>query len=371
MKGEKLHFVDSIRGIAVLLVILVHASQYVTGLPPIANKLLAQGSRGVLLFYIASAFTLFLSLNNRKEENYLSYFIRRFFRIAPLYFLAILVYLVANGLGPRYWLGDQIEVTVANIISHFFFLNGVNPYWINSIIGVEWSVAVEMMFYLFVPLLFSKIKSLQQAMVFLGVAVGFSFGMNLVFSNAELITDERLWADYLTIWFPHQLPIFALGITFFFLWKEGSIKNSILQLFSNKKIMKVCLLMLCFSMVLIEKNITFIFGVIFLFYSYYLFTKQPKVFVNNILGYVGKISYSVYLTHFLILKLTNSLFAGSLDGWPILKLIMIVSTSLLLTVCISAITYRCIELPGMGLGRAVIKRIQMTKNKKSDNTITT
>ena len=55
----------------------------------LANK----GKYGVQLFFIASAFTLFLSRHRRSEVGNKNFFIRRFFRIAPMYYLGIILYL--------------------------------------------------------------------------------------------------------------------------------------------------------------------------------------------------------------------------------------------------------------------------------------
>jgi peptidoglycan/LPS O-acetylase OafA/YrhL len=102
---------------------------------------------------------------NRRNENEkhpkFNFFIRRFFRIAPLYYIGILYYLWQDGFGSRYWLSDQELVTTANILSNIFFVHGFNPYWMNSVVPGGWSIAVEMLFYCIAPLLFVKIKNVS------------------------------------------------------------------------------------------------------------------------------------------------------------------------------------------------------------------
>ena len=88
-------FVDSLRGIAVLGVLLVHTGQRVAGLPALVDAATNFGAYGVHLFFVASAFTLFTSLNQRSRSERrptLNYFLRRLFRIAPLFWLAVLFY---------------------------------------------------------------------------------------------------------------------------------------------------------------------------------------------------------------------------------------------------------------------------------------
>ena len=157
---KKLEYITILRGLAILAVLMVHVEQQSSGvayLHPYIISIIENGSRGVQLFYILSAFTLFRSFKLRsttESSPIKNYFIRRFFRIAPLYYLAIIYYLWQDGTGPRYWLGNAPKITNSNIISNVFFLHGLNPYWITSLVPGGWSVTVEVMFYLCVPILF-------------------------------------------------------------------------------------------------------------------------------------------------------------------------------------------------------------------------
>ena len=93
---KKYDYIDSIRGFAIFGVVLVHSSQWVAPTSSILSSIAAQGARGVQLFFIASALTLFLSMASRKQQQeemlILSFFNRRFFRIAPAFYLAIIAY---------------------------------------------------------------------------------------------------------------------------------------------------------------------------------------------------------------------------------------------------------------------------------------
>lgn len=82
MEDDKLQFVDTLRALAIIGVLLVHVSQHVDGLNGWLQKGLSIGAKGVALFYMASAFTLFLSLSRRsgnKSERISAYLMRRFF----------------------------------------------------------------------------------------------------------------------------------------------------------------------------------------------------------------------------------------------------------------------------------------------------
>jgi hypothetical protein len=60
-------------------------------LPTAMGQVALTGQRGVALFFIVSAFTLFLNYDNRKEERHptRNFFIQRFFRLAPMFHIAL------------------------------------------------------------------------------------------------------------------------------------------------------------------------------------------------------------------------------------------------------------------------------------------
>ncbi|WGK69409.1 acyltransferase [Candidatus Haliotispira prima] len=173
---DKKNYVYALRGFAIFGVIAIHTGQIAAPVmadlakaAPIIRDFVNQGAMGVQLFYVLSAFTLFLSYHNRKDREInpdRNFLLRRFFRIAPLYYLGLVFYLFQRGLGPRYALGDAESITMANIIANVFFVHGVNPYWINSVVPGGWSITVEMTFYLMIPLLVRKIRCTSHAVSF-------------------------------------------------------------------------------------------------------------------------------------------------------------------------------------------------------------
>src|SRR4051812_43931332 len=91
--NKRLDYLDALRGFAVLLVLMVHASELTAGaaLTPVLSNFIESGRYGVQLFFLISAFTIFYTLHNgdKSPRNFL---IRRFFRIAPLYYIAVCYY---------------------------------------------------------------------------------------------------------------------------------------------------------------------------------------------------------------------------------------------------------------------------------------
>jgi peptidoglycan/LPS O-acetylase OafA/YrhL len=86
--GERLAYLDALRGYAILMVIAVHATQYAQSLPQPVLAVTAQGARGVQLFFVISALALMISWHKR-NDGAVPFYLRRFFRIAPMFWLGI------------------------------------------------------------------------------------------------------------------------------------------------------------------------------------------------------------------------------------------------------------------------------------------
>jgi len=168
---KKYAFIDALRGWAILAVVFFHTAVVVAPGSNLLTMVKEQGARGVQLFYIASALTIFLSMRGRAGEDDATrkFFIRRFFRIAPLFYLAMIAYLIGYGFGPR--AGAPYGLNGWHILWTATFLNGWHPEMINSVVPVGWSIAVEMTFYLFAPLLFARIKNIRHALLLVLVAL--------------------------------------------------------------------------------------------------------------------------------------------------------------------------------------------------------
>jgi peptidoglycan/LPS O-acetylase OafA/YrhL len=209
---KKFRYIDSLRGFAILGVLFIHAGFSSAAYPKSWYNLINSGQYGVQLFFVTSAFTLFLSLHQR-EKDYLSsreFFIRRFFRIAPMYYVGILYYTFERFIGFSYLLTGtpRYPIPVDALISNIFFVHGVHPLWLNGYVPGGWSITVEMTFYLFVPLLFKKIRNIDQAVLLFAGSLLASVIIH------ELLVDNP-WFNrefFLYCFFPNQLRYLLWGL---------------------------------------------------------------------------------------------------------------------------------------------------------------
>lgn len=146
---NKIRYLDGLRGVAILLVFMIHAGGWgLRSLGGIGNSIADHGKYGVTIFFVASAYVICLSASKAfggEDYNWKAFYVRRFFRIAPMYFLTLVVSILMRQ--PDAW------PPATSIISHFTFLNVLYPRYANDILSVEWSIAVEVGFYVIFPLI--------------------------------------------------------------------------------------------------------------------------------------------------------------------------------------------------------------------------
>jgi peptidoglycan/LPS O-acetylase OafA/YrhL len=126
----------------------VHASQAAPEWTGVGRTLVDQGARGVQLFFVASALTLKLSWDSRNDGLF-RFYARRVFRIGPMFWLGIVFFVWLDGYGPRYFAPNGINEN--HVILTSLLLHGWHPEYITSVVHGEWSIAVEMAFYLVFP----------------------------------------------------------------------------------------------------------------------------------------------------------------------------------------------------------------------------
>ncbi|MEI7489338.1 MAG: acyltransferase [Chryseobacterium sp.] len=362
------NFLDALRGIAILGVILVH-SGLSCGLTGISLSLCFAGQRGVQLFYVVSAFALLYSFDVRsKNEKYpiKNYFIRRYFRIAPLFYIAVIGNLLIHGFSS--WHDAPNGLNWLKIMAGLLFLNGWHPDTINAIAMGGWSIADEFSFYLILPVILSWIKTARTALIFLI----FSAVLAIIFSAscASLLNHVEYFSF---LWFPIQFPVFCMGILAYYIVKESKdcfLKSKHIKIYS-------LLLAVCSAIIFLTsfptRNDT-------LYWSSFAFVPliiglsihEWKFFVNRVSIFLGKISFSIYLVHFFfLLGISRSaegylMFFGEGGGLMIkpgtfYALTVTYICVFLPTVIVSIFTHKFIETKGINLGRNLIERWEKTK----------
>lgn len=141
-----------IRGFAVLLVLLSHATYCGLNLHP-SIRFLGGGRYGVFLFFVLSSFLLtrqFIEADFKKKDKIKFikyYFIRRILRIYPLYIISMIIYYIIYKSGYRI-----ITINFVIFIKSILLLDAE---------GIYWTIPVEFQYYLILPFiafLFLKLR---------------------------------------------------------------------------------------------------------------------------------------------------------------------------------------------------------------------
>lgn len=337
IKIEKLHFIDALRGFAILGVVAVHISQTENlNLSQNLVNFLSQGFRGVQLFFLVSAFTLFTSFDNRikfEKGVYINFYIRRFFRIAPMYYLAILFYSLYNN-------SSNVEI---GVLLNLLLVHGLSIEWINNIVPGGWSVGIEFLFYAIMPILYLIIKTSKAALNFYLFSLLVK-GISMVLVTNIIIGFPKESIDnYIYFSLPNQLSVFSLGIILFFIIKND---NWSLKQFNNISLLLLFgILMYSFlkmNNIFFEKNdlYNFLFFIFFLGMS----RTKSKILINKFICYIGRISFSLYLVHFGVIYMASKLFYIFNSGIGILDYAFRYFLVCIISIIISSITYFSIEV---------------------------
>lgn len=352
----RLACIDALRGLAALSVVLFHlASMTQLALPPWLGPVRSHGWLGVNLFFVLSAFTLFHSGYLRRGEQYagLRFFVRRFFRIAPLFYLMLAVHLAIK----RWHYGLVPEA--GEVLVNVGFLFNFSSQRFLSLVWAGWSIGTEMAFYALLPLLLAVVDSLRRALVLVGLAL-LTFGSYVALVNTDRLADLSLYTSIVT-----QAPVFAIGIVAFFLYRRfvagrqarpGLLAASLLVVFA----------MLTWLLLRQEVNLRrpasllqlYLWAGNFALLLLGLALHSPSLLVNGCTRFLGRISYSLYLVHPVVIFSLRSVFAhlAGLDLPNGLAFALGVAVTLLVLVPLAAVSYHLIEEPGMRLGRRLIGR---------------
>jgi peptidoglycan/LPS O-acetylase OafA/YrhL len=359
---------DGIRGGLALWVFWGHLANAVGFSPP----LLRAPSLAVDLFMLLSGFLMSwhweLDVSRQSalsgRRRLFRFWLRRFFRIAPLYYFLLLVALTVNPafVAARETLRSAFDadplanaalasthgatslVSFSNISAHFSFIYGIFPSLAANDALPDWSLSLEAQFYLLFPVLMAFCRP-SRVVVFSACAVVTSLIAGQLFGVGETGTGILLMYPQPSI-LPLKIHIFAAGMALGWLaandrrslWRSHFWIAFLIPLILLPKPVSLAALVIC---ALVLSKLRFI------------------RFLSKILGSTpfrvsGNLSYGVYLVHYLpsCLMLAFAYRHGLLSSQSSLGRFVFAAAVLTVPVYFVAyVLYRLIEKPCIGLGR--------------------
>lgn len=343
--------IDALRGIAALCVVWHHSAELFIKVPSLASKgtymsdLFAQldlGRMGIICFFLISGFVIPNSLKKHHQQPIRTFVRRRFYRLFPVYWLS-LVTMVAF----IYWTKGGFDVSsfFANLTMIQGFLG--QPH----IIGLYWTLQVELVFYLLCVLLFYINKLDDMKFIFVLISTFFLLFVILQVMYRICGFDAEFNKELQLL--PYLLCVMFLG-SFFRKWYDNKLngKDRLYVVMAAGMCFGLPLLLLIISVTGIYEiegglrfGVSHLSGAI-MFLLGLRFFKQ-----NKFLAALGVISYSVYLFHPLIMKALFQLSQLTVFSFLLnFHVIIPVSMVSLLTLILAAGIYRMLEKPLIDFG---------------------
>lgn len=348
---------DALRGLAIVGVLLFHA--YIVNVIPhlLWSRTVGQGAEGVGLFFIVSALTLSASWHNRKRRDpkpTAAFWARRFFRIAPLFYVVLVIaWLIGQG-KPGYAPNAMAQnvFTPGNLLAHVTFAFGWIPAYQNSWLGVEWSIGTEMAFYLLFPLLvlwlMPRVGPIR--VLFLGFVTSLAWPWVM----AHVFAPWPGWAYAFLFWsLPGQAVWFALGLALYGFPRPGRGLEG-LSLWMIAAVALAVALM----------NVPPAYGAVMWaipggLLTYAVWHRLPgvrSVTQSRWLQYAGTRSYSWYLLHWPILTAVVLPYFPDAGQQGALGFVARLLPMAGLTIVAGELSYRFVEEPARQWGQGLIAR---------------
>jgi len=363
MIDNKNHDIEVLRTLAIVFVILAHIAALLS--PESAYWKLLDISRfgsGVDLFFCVSGFIITKSIldqipTDKTFSSFLNFSLpfwtRRFWRLIPSAFLWISISVVLSML----WGGNgaflPIEVLYKSAFaavtqtSNFYF-SECRPIGACGDLGIYWSLSLENQFYFLLPVVaFLMPRKLIYFFIAIFLAQFFlprtlnthtpfmwalrtdaiALGVIIAILNSKIINSNT--TPSLNLMVRHPLAIFiALTI--------------LLAIFTSPK-----------PILFFSVGITALVSGIFVFIA----SLNANIFSSNMLirktcDYIGSRSYSIYLTHVVMISVVKSIFFNEHTDFSLFMELTYTSLFLVLTIISSEINYRFVEVPFRKYGKA-------------------
>jgi len=330
MDNQRLKSISFLKGMAIILVILVHSSQSIHFnyentnsaikiLSLVCKRMSELGQLGCQLFFAISALTICLSwknkyIGNRGSErgSLTGFYKKRFLAIAPGYYtIIVLGYLINVLVFDKLSISQSLMIIINKnplaIIANILFIHGVIPWANNNVVCGGWYIGTTMIFYLMFPALFAistrwrkKINRDIRPLVFISLAMWII--LYIVFCLVCKIEFKIENNSFQYFFIGNQMPVLLCGFVLYFL-REDRLLEGVKYPLAKATVFFAATIGMWIIQDMIDLQIMFAFIPVVVGIGFsYLFIYMEYHFHNNgrlyrMIEKWGRISYSAYLVH--------------------------------------------------------------------------
>lgn len=350
----KLPALTGVRGIAASWVVLLHYQALFEHLAVWPNfmpdRLIASGYLAVDLFFILSGYVLALSYVERLSTTPVlkfaqEFYLNRVFRILPLNWICLIAFAVLVGtIGQYYWTAEPLDVR--SFMASFFLVQSWGLATPTAWNQPAWSLSAEWLAYAVFPIAALGLRRLSsQTWLAIGVVASF-----VVLAAIMVVVGDNTLDHTWRLGLVRCLLQFGAGML---LWRWRQARTVPLRTPDRWLIGGIILLFVAIYAPGFELLAPAAFGAIIVACAS-SGRLTDAMLGNRVVLFLGDISFSLYLTHFVLL----GLFVYSTDRWDIAQQALTIRVAfgigtIISVLAVATATWGWIEMPGQRAGRAL------------------
>ncbi len=340
-------FITGLRAIAATMVVMIHTGA-LAGFGTTGQAITDAGKYGVDIFFVISGFTIAKTFTDARD--YQSYLTRRIIRIVPLYWFitTIAIILWASGqFSLPYWMQELgSKPDLYNYLMHLSMVSYLDYRVANSILGVEWSIPVEVFWYVCLPLLLYFARTIRRAV---GMIIVLLIVTGILSYFLKMMFGTSLPAKWFPIGYGH---LFLVGAASYYLRERfQSVTNPAM------KIWILAAVGLFFLALLVDFSgrseiIAICTAILIVCVTPARASLLTKLLTTKPMLFLGTISYSIYLIHAVVIHILID--AALLPASGVYTFLVVYGV----TVLLSTATYLAVERPTNHAGRRLVENAQ-------------